>query len=125
MTCPYRTGLLESYPYESHLESPVIIPHHFPPLRPFSLAVLSCVQFFATPWTVDCQAPLSTGFCPGNNSEVGCHALLQGMFPGIQPESLMSPALANGFFTTSTTWETLSLVVLVPYLPSSLKFHLF
>ena len=25
---------------------------------------------------------------------------------GIQPVSLMSPALAGGFFTTSTTWET-------------------
>ena len=25
--------------------------------------------------------------------------------PEIEPESLMSPALANGFFTTSTTWE--------------------
>ena len=26
--------------------------------------------------------------------------------PGIEPLSLMSPALAGGFFTTSTTWET-------------------
>ena len=25
--------------------------------------------------------------------------------PGIEPISLMSPALAGGFFTTSTTWE--------------------
>ena len=25
--------------------------------------------------------------------------------PGIKPASLMSPALAGGFFTTSTTWE--------------------
>ena len=25
--------------------------------------------------------------------------------PGIKPLSLMSPALAGGFFTTSTTWE--------------------
>ena len=25
--------------------------------------------------------------------------------PGIEPMSLMSPALAGGFFTTSTTWE--------------------
>ena len=24
--------------------------------------LLSCVQLFATPWTVDCQAPLSMGF---------------------------------------------------------------
>ena len=25
--------------------------------------------------------------------------------PGIEPTSLMSPALAGGFFTTSATWE--------------------
>ena len=28
---------------------------------------------------------------------------------GIEPASLMSPALASGFFTTSTTWEALDL----------------
>ena len=28
--------------------------------------------------------------------------------PGIEPVPLMSPALAGGFFTTSTTWEALS-----------------
>ena len=26
--------------------------------------------------------------------------------PGIEPMSFMSPALASGFFVTSTTWET-------------------
>ena len=26
--------------------------------------------------------------------------------PGIEPTSLMSPALAGRFFTTSTTWKT-------------------
>ena len=30
--------------------------------------------------------------------------------PGIEPSSLMSPALAGGFFTTSTTWETLDII---------------
>ena len=25
--------------------------------------------------------------------------------PGMEPTSLMSPALAGGFFTTSATWE--------------------
>ena len=36
---------------------------------------------------------------PGKNTGVGCHALLQGIFPtrGIEPES---PVLAGGFFTT-------------------------
>ena len=27
--------------------------------------------------------------------------------PGIKPKSLASPALAGGFFTTSTAWEAL------------------
>ena len=30
--------------------------------------------------------------------------------PGIKPAALVSPALAGGFFTTSTTWEALKLV---------------
>ena len=32
--------------------------------------------------------------------------------PGIEPASLMSPALAGGFFTTSTTWEAHTLTVI-------------
>ena len=37
---------------------------------------------------------------------MGCHALLRGSSnPDIEPESLWSPALVGGFFTTSTTWE--------------------
>ena len=42
---------------------------------------------------------------------MGCHALLQGNLPnpGIEPESLMSPALAGGFFTTGVTEETTDL----------------
>ena len=44
---------------------------------------------------------------PGRNTGVGCQALLQGIFPtqGIESTSLTSPALAGGFFTTSTTRE--------------------
>ena len=30
--------------------------------------------------------------------------------PGIEPTSLLSPALAGGFFTTSVSWEALSFV---------------
>ena len=64
------------------------------------------VRLSATPWTVACQAPLSLGFSrqeywsgllcppPGDFSD-----------PGIEPASLVSPALKGGFFTTSTTWE--------------------
>ena len=39
------------------------------------------------------------------NTGVGCHALLQGISfkPGMEPASLVSPAVAGGFFTTSAT----------------------
>ena len=33
-----------------------------------------------TPWTVACQAPLSMD-SSGKNTGVGCHAILQGLFP--------------------------------------------
>ena len=39
---------------------------------------------------------------PGKNTGVGCHFFLQGNLPdpGVEPMSLVSPALADGFFTT-------------------------
>ena len=42
-----------------------------------------CAQLcptLASPWTVALQAPLSMEF-PGNNTGVGSHFLLQGIFP--------------------------------------------
>ena len=44
---------------------------------------------------------------PGKNIRVGCHALLQGIFPDpdFEPACLTCPELAGGFFTTSATWE--------------------
>ena len=44
---------------------------------------LSHVRLFMTPWTIICQAPLSMGILasPGKNTEVGCLALLQWIFP--------------------------------------------
>ena len=71
--------------------------------------MLSCftqVRLFATLWTRAPEAPLSTGFSR-KNSGVGCHALLQGIFltQWVDSTSLKSPALARGFFATSTTWE--------------------
>ena len=44
------------------------------------LSRFSLVLRSLTPWTVAHQAPLSMGF-PGKNTGVGCHALLQGIFP--------------------------------------------
>ena len=43
---------------------------------------------------------------PGKSTGVDCYALLQGIFLTQGSNlSLMSPALADGFFTISTTWE--------------------
>ena len=70
------------------------------------LSYLSHVWLFATLWTVAHQASLSMGFSkqvywsglpflsPGDLSD-----------PGIESVPLMSPALTDGFFTISTTWE--------------------
>ena len=46
----------------------------------FVLGCFSHVWFFATLWTVACQAPLSMGFS-SKNTGMDCHALLQGIFP--------------------------------------------
>ena len=68
--------------------------------------MLSHVQLFTTTWTVASQAPLFMEFSrqeywsglpfppPGDLPD-----------PGIEPTSLASPALADGLFTTSATWE--------------------
>ena len=46
----------------------------------YVLSLFSRVWPFATPWTVACQVPLSMD-SPGHNTGVGCHFLLQGIFP--------------------------------------------
>ena len=71
---------------------------------------LSRVQLFATPWTVAHQAPPSMGFSRQEYWS-GLPFLSPGYLPnpGIKPMSLMSPALAGGFFTPSATWEALVL----------------
>ena len=47
---------------------------------------LSHVRLFATPWTTARQAPFLWA-SPGKNTGVGCHFLLQGIFPtqGLNP----------------------------------------
>ena len=70
------------------------------------LSRFSCVRLFATPWTVARQAPLSMGFSRQEHwSGLPCPPPGDPPNPGIEQASLMSPALAGGFFTTSTTWE--------------------
>ena len=87
------------------------------------LSHLSCVQLFATPWTVACQAPLSMRFfrqeywnglpfpTPGDLPN-----------PGIESTSLMSPALACRFFyffgNSHSVWRASLVAEMVKNLPA-------
>ena len=75
----------------------------------FTVCVLSCVQLFETPWTVVCQAPLFMEF-----SRQKYRSRLRFPTPGDVPDpaiKLGCPALAGSFFTTSSTWEVISLEI--------------
>ena len=67
------------------------------------------------PWTGAQQAPLSMGF--PSNTGVGCHFLLQGLFPsqGLNRGLLSLPALVGGFFTTPDIPELLQVLVCSPF----------
>ena len=71
--------------------------------------VLNCfsrVQPCVTLWTIARQAPLSMGFSRLEPwSGLPCPPPGDLPDPGIEPASLMSPALAGGFFTASASWE--------------------
>ena len=57
---------------------------------------------FVTPWTVAHQAPLSMGFPRQERwSGLPCPPPRELPDPGVEPASLLSPALAGRFFTTS------------------------
>ena len=72
------------------------------------LSHFSHVQLFAILWTVACQASLSIGSSrQGYWSGLPFPPPEDLPNPGTEPASLMSPALAGGFFTTSATWEAL------------------
>ena len=76
------------------------------------------VWLFATPWTVAHQAPLSMGFSRQQHwNGLPCPLIGDLPDPGIEVVSLLSPALAGRFFTTSATWE-----VLTPGKPSNFFF---
>ena len=71
--------------------------------------VLSCVQLFATVWTVACQASLSMEFSSQEYwSGLPFHPPGDLPDPGIEPTSPASSALASGFFLLFyhyATWE--------------------
>ena len=71
------------------------------------VCMLSCfsrVRLFETLWTAAHQAPLSMGFSRQEYRRgLPCPPPRDLPDPGIEPTSLMSPASAGGFFTTTTT----------------------
>ena len=66
--------------------------------------MLSCSVMsdsFVTPWTIACQAPLFMGFSRQEYwSGLPFPSPENLPNPGTEPESLVSPALESGFFTT-------------------------
>ena len=75
-------------------------------MRVFVLSGFSQVQLFVTLWNVACQVPLFVGFSRQeywSGSPFPSPGELPN--PGIKPMSLVCPALAGGFFTTTATWE--------------------
>ena len=78
------------------------------------LSHFSRVELFATPWTIAGQPPLSMGFSKQEYwSELPCTLPGDLPDPGIEPASLMSPALADKFFTTAAAAKSLSRVRLL------------
>ena len=64
--------------------------------------VLTHVRLFTTSQTVACQAPLSMKRSRQEYWSGSPFPTLQNLLdPGIEPESLASPALAGGFFITA------------------------
>ena len=68
----------------------------------------SLLRDSVAPWTPACRAPLSMGFSRHgywSGSPFPAPGALPD--PGMESASPVSPALADGLFTTSTTWEAL------------------
>ena len=65
--------------------------------------MLHCIRLFATPWRLQATRLLCPWDFPGKSTGVGCHFLLQGVFPTQGLDLRMTPALADGFFTTRAT----------------------
>ena len=73
------------------------------------LSHFSCVWLFVTLCTVAHQASLFMGFSRQEYwSGLPCPSPGDLPNPGIEPKFLMSPALADGLFTPSATWEIIT-----------------
>ena len=99
---PFSEGTLSL----TFLSKPTSAPSFLRKFSPVRAKLLQPCTTLCDP--MDCNQPDSSvhGDSPGKKTEVGCHALLQGIFPTQRLNShlFMFPALTDGFFTISATW---------------------
>ena len=75
-----------------------------------SAQLFNCVNFFATPWTVACQASLSMEFSGQEYwSRLPFLTSEDLPNPGIEPMSLEPPAVVGRFFTTEPPGKPMKL----------------
>ena len=90
--CPHPTGTLDLYGY----------------VQACVLSCFSSVQLCVTLWTIDRQAPLSTGFSRQEYwSGLSCPSPGDLPNPGIEPSSLSFPKSGRPVLYHCTTWEAL------------------
>ena len=73
----------------------------------YCVCSFSRVKLFVTTWTVARQAPPSTAF-PGKNTGVGCHFLLQGIFPTQESNPCLLCLIDKSLLFCCATWEVYS-----------------
>ena len=101
---PLYPSFSECFLKKSSVDKAAILPFNLSWLHVHVLSHFSPVRLFATLWTAARQAPLSMGFSRQEHwSGYPCPSPWDLPDPGIEPASLMSPASASGFFTTSAT----------------------
>ena len=75
------------------------------------LSHFSCFRLFVILWTVAHQVRVSMGFFRQEYwNGLPCPPPGDLADPGIEPTSLMFPALAGRFLNTSTTWEAIEIL---------------
>ena len=106
---PFKILLLMSICWKSslYLSSPLALAHHHSFSTSYVIVICSCsvlshVWLFVTQWTIVLQIPLSMEFSRQEYwNGLPFPSVGDLLSPGIEP------ALAGGFFITSTTWEAL------------------
>jgi len=101
----YQLFKIPPYVYNTYTFGDVQFLYQLVKISAFAVCVW-LFQLFVTPWTVDSQTPLSTGFSRQEYSN-GLPFPSPGDLhnPETEPVSLVSLALASRFFTTNAIWE--------------------